>query len=190
MRNSVHQTLNSTELSPSTRKKTLRLLYRTCGHHAIIPSTLTVLVDYDRTDDALYRGGYADVWKGEYRGREVAVKVIRLYSRDVLKNVINVCHRCYLVSPHPMLTTLCAEILQGGRNVDIPSTSKRPTTDRSDDVADSVRNGIALDGKRKHQRVHQEKSRSRPTRACRSLVLDSASFGLVTVGNSLAGGRR
>ena len=53
-----------------------------------------VLVHYDRTDDALYRGGYADVWKGEYRGREVAVKVIRLYSRDVLKNVINVCHCC------------------------------------------------------------------------------------------------
>jgi hypothetical protein len=26
------------------------------------------------------RGGYADVWKGEYQGRPVAAKVIRVYS--------------------------------------------------------------------------------------------------------------
>ena len=49
-------------------------------------------VCYDRTRVALYKGGFADVWKGEYRGREVAVKVIRLYSRDVLEGVINVGH--------------------------------------------------------------------------------------------------
>ena len=122
-----------------------------CGHHEIIPSTLTVTVGYDQTEDALYRGGYADVWKGEYRGREVAVKVIRLYSRDVMKNVINVCHWCYFVSPQPVLTILCAEILQGGGDVEIPSTCKHSTTGRSDDVTDSVRNGIALDGKRKYQ---------------------------------------
>ena len=110
-----------------------------------------VLVHYDRTDDALYRGGYADVWKGEYRGREVAVKVIRLYSRDVLKNVINVCHWCYVVAPRPMLTRLCAEILQGSCDVEITSTSKHPTIGRSNDVANSVRNGIALDVKRNYQ---------------------------------------
>ena len=28
----------------------------------------------------LYRGGFADVWKGTSQGREVAVKVLRVYS--------------------------------------------------------------------------------------------------------------
>jgi len=27
-------------------------------------------------------GGFADVWKGKYRGREVAAKVLRIYSKN------------------------------------------------------------------------------------------------------------
>ena len=89
---SVGQALDTPGLTPSAQKKSLRLLYRTCGYYAIVPSTLKVLVDYDRTGDALYRGGYADVWKGECSGRDVAIKVIRLYSKDVLQKVVNVGH--------------------------------------------------------------------------------------------------
>ena len=110
-----------------------------------------VQVHYNPTEDAPYWGGYAEVWKGEYRGREVAVKVIKRFLRDAPKKVFNVRYWCYFVSPRPTLTILCAEILQGGCDVEIPSTSKHPTTCRSDDVGKSVRNGIALDGKRKYQ---------------------------------------
>ena len=56
---------------------------------------------YDPTDDALYRGGYADVWKGEYRGREVAVKVIRLYWKGSQRGSL-----VLLIPPRPMLTGL------------------------------------------------------------------------------------
>ena len=45
---------------------------------------------YDQTSNALYRGGSADVWKGDYHGKDVAVKVIRTYSNDELRKVINV----------------------------------------------------------------------------------------------------
>ena len=34
---------------------------------------------YDQSDIALYSGGFADVWMGEYQGRKVAVKVLRVY---------------------------------------------------------------------------------------------------------------
>ena len=142
------------DLPPEAHKKFVRLLYRTCGHHEIVPDALKVPAHYDRTSDALYRGGYADVWKGECSGREVAVKVIRLYSTDVLRKVINVGGWWHFVSPPSRLIMLCVEVLQGGCDVEIPSTPKHPTTVRSDDVGNSVCHGIALDGERKHQGVH------------------------------------
>lgn len=78
------------DLSPSFQKGWLTLLYRTCGHHGVIPGTFQVPVTEDRTEDPLFRGGYADVWKGEYNGRNVAVKVVRLYTSEVLQKLIHV----------------------------------------------------------------------------------------------------
>jgi hypothetical protein len=49
-----------------------------------------VSVDYGRTSSSPRRGGYADVWKAEYRSQDVAVKVIRTYSDRELRKVINV----------------------------------------------------------------------------------------------------
>ena len=51
---------------------------------------MKIPVSYNQTSDALYRGGFADVWKGEYCGRDVAVKVIRTYSTSDLQMVIGV----------------------------------------------------------------------------------------------------
>jgi len=42
-----------------------------------------------------------------------------------------------------------------------PSAPKRAAVDRGDDDRGSVRNGIRVDGKRKHQRVREGKSRYR-----------------------------
>jgi len=78
------------DLSPSIRKKCLRSLYKTCGRHALLPTAMKVLAWYDRTGSALYRGGFADVWKGDHHGREVAVKVIRTYTKSDLQKVVGV----------------------------------------------------------------------------------------------------
>lgn len=77
------------DLPSWTRKICLKLLYMMCGHHALLPSALKVPVCYDQSSHALYRGGYADVWKGEYHGQDTAVKVIRTYSNVELQKVIN-----------------------------------------------------------------------------------------------------
>jgi serine/threonine-protein kinase TNNI3K len=45
---------------------------------------------YDRSEDALYSGGYSDVWMGEYDGRKVAVKVLRIYTTSNLRKVTSV----------------------------------------------------------------------------------------------------
>jgi hypothetical protein len=64
-----------------------------CGRHALLPRGLRITVCYDQTGAVLYRGGFADVRKGEHCGRDVAVKVLRTYSDDDLQKLIGVGHR-------------------------------------------------------------------------------------------------
>ena len=61
-----------------------------CGRCALLPTVMKVFVRYDRDSVVLYRGGFGDVWKGEYSGRDVAVKVIRTYSNSDLQKMIGV----------------------------------------------------------------------------------------------------
>jgi hypothetical protein len=63
------------------------------------------------------------------------------------------------------MTTFCAEVLQRGRHVEIPSTSEHPATDWYIDVRESVCNGIGVDAKWKHQPIHQSTSGSKPSHA-------------------------
>ena len=85
-----HQALDRPDLSPRTRENCLRSLCKMCGRHALLPTTLKTPISFERTGNITYRGGFADVWKGEYRGQDVAVKVIRIYSDSELQRVIGV----------------------------------------------------------------------------------------------------
>lgn len=58
---------------------------------------MNIPVLYDRTGRALYRGGFADVWKGKYHDRDVAMKVLRTYSTSDLQKIIGV--GCWSRSP-------------------------------------------------------------------------------------------
>ena len=83
---SVGQALDLPGLQPLLQGRCLRALYRTCGRHALLPRSLRIPPCHDRTGTPLYRGGFADVWRSEYKGRSVAVKVLRIDSTsDVVK---------------------------------------------------------------------------------------------------------
>ncbi|KAF9790630.1 kinase-like domain-containing protein [Thelephora terrestris] len=84
----IDEALDRLDLPLSTKSKCLKLLHRTCGNYAILPGALKIPVLYDRTSNPLYSGGNSDVWKGEYCGRDVAVKVIRMYSNSDLRKVV------------------------------------------------------------------------------------------------------
>ena len=45
---------------------------------------------YDQRGGTRYRGGFADVWKGKYRDRDVAIEVLRTYSNSDLQKMIGV----------------------------------------------------------------------------------------------------
>ena len=38
----------------------------------------------------MYRGGFGDVWKHQYQGREVTVKVLRIYTTSNLEKIARV----------------------------------------------------------------------------------------------------
>ena len=86
--NLIHQALDLPDLSPRLRKKCLGALCRVCGRQAVLPSTLQIPFCYDRLAHPLYRGGYADVWKGEHQGRSVAV--LRVYSTSDFGKITSV----------------------------------------------------------------------------------------------------
>ena len=54
--------------------------------------------------------------------------------------------------------------------------SKRATVNRSDDVRCSVRDGIGLDGKWKHQRLCEDKPECKPDRAGKLFIESLAVF--------------
>jgi len=84
------QALDILDLLPWLRKKCLSVLCKICGRQALLPRSLRVPLCYDRSGNPLYRGGYADVWKGEHRGRHVAVKVLRVYSTSDFDKITSV----------------------------------------------------------------------------------------------------
>jgi hypothetical protein len=92
------------EIPPRIRKKCLKSLYGICGRLALLPRALKIPVCYDRTGTALYRGGFADVWKGKHCGQDVAVKVIRTYSDDDLQKIVGVSYYPYSLSGFLTLT--------------------------------------------------------------------------------------
>ena len=73
-------------MPPWLRWKCLLRLCNICSHHVLIPRSIQIPLCYDRTEDPLYEGGFAKVWKGEYDGIEVAVKVLKvLPTSDLVK---------------------------------------------------------------------------------------------------------
>ncbi|KAF9644353.1 kinase-like protein [Thelephora ganbajun] len=85
--NVVHEILGLPGLPPQFRRKCLSALCRICGRRALLPTSLQIPPCYNRSDIPRYRGGYADVWRGEHQGRSVAAKVLRVCSTSDLDKI-------------------------------------------------------------------------------------------------------
>jgi len=80
------------------------------------------------------------------------VKVIRTYSTSDLQKIVGVGRCTCSLSTENSLMEL-VEVLQGGGDVEISSASERPAANWSNDVGESVRDGIGLDDEWKHPRI-------------------------------------
>ena len=65
--------------------------------------------------------------------------------------------------------------------MEISSTFERPAADRGDDVRESLRDGIGLDGERKHQRLREGTPECKSNRAGRLFVESLAVFATSSV---------
>ena len=144
-----------------------------CGHYTLLPKPLKIPICYDQASTALYRGGFADIWKGEYCGQDVAVKVMRTYLHNDLQKVVGVSgwivlSFCALIVPY-------VAVLQGGHNMENPLPSKCPATDRSNGGRESICNDIRLGGGWKHQYFCESTSR------CKSVGVGRLSIQSLTV---------
>ena len=84
------QALGSFDFTTRVRKKCVKSLYKICAGHSLLPGSLLFELRDDPMDVALCRGGFADVSKREYCGRDVAVKVLRLRRGSSLQDMTNV----------------------------------------------------------------------------------------------------
>ena len=69
-------------LAPQIRRKFLYTVSRVCDRQALVPRSLEIPLCYDPRENPVCSGGFSDVWKGRYNGRDVAAKVLRLRPRD------------------------------------------------------------------------------------------------------------
>ena len=77
-------------LEPWLQGKCLVTLYRICGRQGLLPRSVQIPLCYNRMDPPMCHGGFAEVWKGEHQGREVAVKVLKISMASDLVKVTRV----------------------------------------------------------------------------------------------------
>ena len=92
-----------------------RLLHKICKARGILPASCIVQPESIRVGDFERSGGFADVSKGEYQGRPIAIKQLRIRvgSKDEIDNVFKVGTRTRLDRYNRLFSTqgLCREIL-------------------------------------------------------------------------------
>ena len=90
--NPVGQASDGLDFASQIRKKCVKLLYKMCSGHALLPRSLYFELPGNLPDATACCGGFADVLECEYHGRKVAVKALRVYEKGFLQKVTNVSH--------------------------------------------------------------------------------------------------
>jgi hypothetical protein len=76
-------------MSDQERLKLLNKLCKTCSRHRVIPKSMHI-PDCSKGAVEVDRGGFANVSQGTYKGRRVAIKVVRVYLKDDLDVIFSV----------------------------------------------------------------------------------------------------
>jgi len=76
-------------MSDRERLKLLNKLCKTCSRYRVIPTSMHI-PDCSEDSVEVECGGFADVSQGMYKGRQLAIKVVRAYitsDLDVIRSV-------------------------------------------------------------------------------------------------------
>jgi hypothetical protein len=76
-------------MSDHERLKLFNKLCKLCSRHRVIPKSMHI-PDCSKDSVEVERGGFADISKGTYQGRRVAIKVVRVYVTSDLDVILSV----------------------------------------------------------------------------------------------------
>jgi hypothetical protein len=82
-------------MSGHERLKLFNKLCKTCSRHRVIPKSMHI-PDCSEASPPVEHGGFADVSRGTYQGRQVAIKVVRVYTTTDLDVILRVSLLFYL----------------------------------------------------------------------------------------------
>ena len=75
--------LQAAQLEPELRQIAFSILRRLCGRIGHLPKSYLLSDKFDLSGMPCASGGFADVWKGEFRGEvKVAIKCVRVSDID------------------------------------------------------------------------------------------------------------
>lgn len=84
------QVITIPELDEKLRKQCLHLLYKICKTCEMLPTTYLLQQDFICVGNIRYYGGFADVSEGEYLGRRVVIKHLRIRTQDLSNKIFKV----------------------------------------------------------------------------------------------------
>ena len=76
-------------MSDRERFKLFNKLCKTCSRHRVIPKSMHI-PDCSQDSVEVEYGGYANVSRGTYGGRRIAIKVVRVYTTSDLDVILSV----------------------------------------------------------------------------------------------------
>jgi len=92
----------------------------------MLPTSYIVQPEHIHVGEFRWKGGLADVGRGEHRGRPVAVKQLRIERRDEPGNTFKVSNCTQLDGSHSL--TLHPATLPGSTDLETPVSSERITS--------------------------------------------------------------
>jgi len=94
-------------------RRSSQLLYKICKARGVLPASYIVQPEHIHVGEFGWRGGFADVSKGEYLGRSVAIKHLRIGTKDEFDSIFKVGNYNQLMrrSCLPSTKQLCREVL-------------------------------------------------------------------------------
>ena len=115
---------------------------------------MQISLSRDRLGSPQCYGGFSEVRKGQYQGREVAVKALNVYQTSDFHKITRVSYQ-HRYSNARRQTHHDVEVLQGSLNVENPLSSKRAPAPGSHDGGQPIYDGVGVDDKRGYQQVRQ-----------------------------------
>ena len=84
------QVITLPELDEKLRTQCLHLLYKICKACEMLPTSYVLQQEFTCISDVHYYGGFADVSEGEYLGCRVAIKHLRIGTKDPSNKIFKV----------------------------------------------------------------------------------------------------